>query len=301
MKQKVSLVLSGGGARGIAHIGVIEELEKQGYQIASIAGTSMGALVGAVYALGKLEEFKKWMLTLDKKTIFQLIDLSFSKQGLIKGDRVFNKMKEFIEDENIEDLPIPFVATATDIINKKQVVFNSGSVFGALRASIAIPTVITPIEKDGVLLVDGGVINNLPLECVKRVPNDILIAVNVNANTAQGKPLLSEKETQNPQSKYQEMLSSFHLHFNNSKVSEDKLALGYFELINKTVNLLIDRNTQLALAMHKPDILIEISSETCGMFDFFCAQELVETGCHTTVTALQKYKSTSKWWFHIFR
>lgn len=133
------------------------------------------------------------------------------------------------------------------------------------------------------------------------MPNDILIAVNVNANTAQGKPLLSEKETQNPQSKYQEMLSGFHLHFNNSKVSEDKLALGYFELINKTVNLLIDRNTQLALAMHKPDILIEISSETCGMFDFFCAQELVETGCHTTATALQKYKSTSKWWFHIFR
>lgn len=155
MKQKVSLVLSGGGARGIAHIGVIEELEKQGYQIASIAGTSMGALVAAVYALGKMEEFKEWMFTLDKKTIFQLIDLSFSKQGLIKGDRVFNKMKEFIEDENIEDLPIPFVATATDIINKKQVVFKSGSVFEALRASIAIPTVITPVEKDGVLLVDG--------------------------------------------------------------------------------------------------------------------------------------------------
>lgn len=301
MKRKVSLVLSGGGARGIAHIGVIEELEKQGYQIASIAGTSMGALVGAVYALGKMEEFKKWMLTLDKKTIFQLIDLSFSKQGLVKGDRVFDKMKEFIEDENIEDLPIPFVATATDIINKKQVVFKSGSVFEALRASVAIPTVITPVKKDGLLLVDGGVINNLPLEYVKRVPNDILIAVNVNSNIAEGKPLLPKKETQNPQSKYQQMLNNFNLYVHSNKTSEDKLDLGYFDLINKTINLLIDRNTQLALSLHKPDIFIEISSETCGVFDFFCAQELLEKGSHTTATALQKYKPTSKRWFPVFR
>ncbi len=301
MKQKVSLVLSGGGARGIAHIGVIEELEKQGYQIASIAGTSMGALVGAVYALGKMEDFKNWMLSLDKKTVFQLIDLSFSKQGLVKGDRVFNKMKEFIKDKNIEDLPIPFVATATDIINKKQVVFNSGSVFDALRASIAIPTVITPVKKDGVLLVDGGVINNLPIGYVKRMSNDILVAVNVNASIAADKPLLTEEEIEASQSKYQQILSGFKLHLNHHNPSEDNLDLGYISLIIRTLNLLVDRNTQMALAMHKPDILIEISSETCGVFDFFYAKELVEKGCHTTAIALQKYKSTSKRWFQIFR
>ena len=119
------MVLSGGGARGIAHIGVIEELEKQGYEIVSIAGTSMGAMVGGVYALGKMAEFKKWMCSLDKIKVFNLVDFSFSNQGLVKGDRVFNAMKEFIEDKNIEDLKIRFVAVAVDLLNKKEVVFTS--------------------------------------------------------------------------------------------------------------------------------------------------------------------------------
>ncbi len=151
------MVLSGGGARGIAHIGVVEELEKRGFEIRSIAGTSMGALVGGIYAVGKLQEFKNWLYTLDKLDVFKLIDFTLSSQGLIKGDRVFKKMKEFIPDKNIEDLKIHYAATATDIINNKEVVFNQGSIYDAIRASVAIPTVITPVKQDDTLLVDGGV------------------------------------------------------------------------------------------------------------------------------------------------
>jgi NTE family protein len=166
MKQKVSLVLSGGGARGIAHIGVIEELEKQGFEIASISGTSMGAVVGGVYALGKMEEYKNWLYTLDKIKIFSLIDFSFSTQGLVKGDKLLNTVKAFIPDANIEDLSIPYAAIAADIINKKEVVFTKGSLFDAIRASMAIPTVFTPVKTEHGLLIDGGIINNMPINHV---------------------------------------------------------------------------------------------------------------------------------------
>jgi len=189
----VSLVLSGGGARGIAHIGVIEELEKQGLEIKSIAGTSMGALVGGIYAVGKLQEYKNWMYTLDKIDVFKLIDFTLSSQGLIKGDRVFKKMKEFIPDMNIEELKIHYTATATDIINKKEVVFTKGSIYEAIRASVAFPSVLTPVKKDDSVLVDGGVMNNVPINHVKRTRDDILIVVYVNAVIPVYKPFISKK------------------------------------------------------------------------------------------------------------
>ncbi|MEA3463105.1 MAG: patatin-like phospholipase family protein, partial [Bacteroidota bacterium] len=135
-KQKVALVLSGGAARGIAHIGVIEELETRGYEITSIAGTSMGALIGGVYATGKMEELKEYLYTLDRSRVFRLVDFTLSKQGLIKGDRVLKKMKNYVPDMLIEDLAVPYAAVAVDLINKKEVIFRSGSLYHAIRASI---------------------------------------------------------------------------------------------------------------------------------------------------------------------
>ena len=137
MKQNVALVLSGGGARGIAHIGVIEELERQNFEITSIAGTSMGSLVGGVYALGKIEVFKNWICTLDKRKVFSLVDFALSKQGMIKGDRVLKKMKDFIPDTNIEELSIPYVAVAADLLHREEIAFSEGSIYEAIRASIS--------------------------------------------------------------------------------------------------------------------------------------------------------------------
>ena len=289
MKQKVSLVLSGGGARGIAHIGVIEEIEKQGFEIFSVAGTSMGALVGGVYALGKMDAFKNWFYTLDKLKVFSLVDFSFSIQGLVKGDKVFNKMKEFISDINIEDLNIFYTAVAADIINKEEVVFTKGSIFEAIRASISIPTIFTPVKTDDGLLVDGGVINNIPINHAHRTSGDILIVVNVNANIPVDKPAISRKETEIKQSIYQKKIKDFYHHLHKTHPISKTEKLGYFELMNKTFQLMTYHNAQMLLEKYNPDILINISRDSCSTYDFYKAEELVEIGRHAAIKSLKKY------------
>jgi NTE family protein len=293
MKQKVSLVLSGGGARGIAHIGVIEEIEKQGFEIFSISGTSMGALVGGAYALGKMEELKQWLFTLDKMKIFNLADFTFSKQGLIKGDKIFNKLKEFITDANIEDLKIYYAAIAADIINKKEVVFTKGSIYDAIRASIAIPTVLTPVKTENGLLVDGGVINNLPMSHAKRIPNDILIAVNVNADIPVYNLSLSKKEKDAKQSLYRKKINDFYNHLRKDNPSNHNEKLGYFDVINKTISLMSYRVTQMTLEFYSPDILIKVSRDSCSMYDFYKAEEMVKIGHHAAIESLKAYQQTS--------
>ena len=289
MKKRVSLVLSGGGARGIAHIGVIEELENRGFEIRSIAGTSMGALIGGIYAVGKLPEFKNWLYTLHKIDVFKLIDFTLSSQGLIKGDRVFNKMREFIPDMNIEDLKIHYAATATDIINNQEVVFKQGSIYEAIRASVAIPTVITPVKKDNTLLVDGGVINSLPINHVKRTRDDLLIVVYVNADIPVYKPVISEKEKDKQQSIYLKKIRQFQNQLGIIHPKNESEKLGYFDLINKSISLLTYHIAELSIEKYPPDILIEVSHNTCGIFDFFKAEELVEIGRFSAVKGINEY------------
>ena len=290
--KNVALVLSGGGAKGIAHIGVIEELEKRGYTITSIAGTSMGAVVGGIYAMGKMEDYKNWMYTLDKVKVFQLIDLTFSMQGFIKGHKVLNKIKEFVPDANIEDLQIAYTATAVDILNRKEIVFDKGSVFEAIRASIAIPTVLTPVKYGEKLLVDGGVLNNIPISHVKRQPNDLLVVVNVNADVPVENPFPTHKEKKEKESVYQKKILEFYkqLYPVSAKTTEKKDSIGYFDLINKTINLMASQIDQLTLQTYQPDVLINISGNTCGTFDFFKAEQLVETGRMVAVRELDKYE-----------
>lgn len=288
MTQKVSLVLSGGGARGIAHIGIIEELEKQEYDIVSVTGTSMGALIGGVYVLGKMEEYKEWLYTLDKMKVFSLVDFTFSSQGLVKGDKVLNTMKEFISDANIEDLDITYIAVATDIINNKEVVFKKGSIYDAIRASIAIPTVFTPVKTENGLLVDGGVINNIPVGHAARTKGDVLIAVNVNADVPVIETNIRGKENNDNQSIYQKKMQEFYNQLHKIITSDKEEKLGYFDLINKTISLMTNQIAQMSLEKHPPDILIEVSSESCGTFDFYKAEEMVEIGRHAAIKSLKE-------------
>lgn len=180
-KRKAALVLAGGGARGVAHIGAIEELESQGFEITSVAGTSMGALVGGVYASGHLEPFKEWMRALDKYKVFSLVDFALSTEGLVKGDRVMEAMKELVPDMEIEQMPVPFTAVAADLLTGSEVVLDKGGLYDAIRASISIPSVFRPVHREGQVLVDGGTVNPLPLNRVKRAEGDLLIAVDVSA------------------------------------------------------------------------------------------------------------------------
>ncbi|MFZ4414117.1 MAG: patatin-like phospholipase family protein [Bacteroidales bacterium] len=289
MKQKVSLVLSGGGARGIAHIGVIEELEKRGYEIVSLCGTSMGALVGGIYALGKLDEFKAWLFTLDKIKVFKLVDFSFTSQGLIKGDRIIKTLKEFIPDKNIEELPLFFAAVAVDLLKKEEVVFTKGSIYEALRASISIPTVFTPVSLGSTLLVDGGILNNIPVNHALRCSGDILIAVNVNADIPVYKPLLLKKESVAKESVYMKKIKEFQqqLNKNNPEPENHNGKLGYFNLISKTLSLMTEHIALANIEKYPPDMLIDISRHSCEMFDFYKAEELVEIGRHSAMEFLE--------------
>ena len=290
MKKNVSLVLSGGGARGIAHIGVIEELEKQGFVIKSIAGTSMGALVGGIYCLGKMEEFKEWLYSLDKLKVFKLVDFTLSAHGLIKGDRVFKTIREFIADEKIEDLKINFAATATDLTHNKEVVFTSGSIYDAIRASVAIPNVITPVTYGNSLLVDGGVLDNVPVDHVKRTKNDILVVVYVNADIPAPKSEMKPDRKEEEDPEYLKKIKEFQewLFKSDDKIKKEKL--GYFELMDKTYSLMRDQMANLAIEKHSPDILINISRHASGSFDFYRAAELVEAGRQSAGKALDNFR-----------
>lgn len=289
MKQKVALVLSGGGARGLAHIGVIEELEKRDYEISSVAGTSMGALIGGIYAQGKLNEFKEWITSLDKKKVFSLVDFTLSSIGLVKGDKVLNAMKEFIPDTNIEDLPIPYSATAADIVKHREVVYRSGSLYRAIRASIAIPTVLTPLREGDSIIVDGGVINNVPINNVARTEGDILVVVYVNANIPVISPPVSKKEEKEARSIYLKRIGEFQEQLQKILPQRQKNEkLGFFSLVDKTIYSTSLKLAQLSIEMGNPDILINVSRDACGTYDFYKAAELIEIGRYAAQTTLDK-------------
>lgn len=280
MKKDITLVLSGGGARGIAHIGVIEELVKLNVNIASISGTSMGALIGGIYAVGKLEEFKQWMLKVNRTKIFKLIDFSFSTQGLVKGERIFNEIKEFITDVNIEDLPIKYTATAFDIANGREVVFDKGSLYNAIRASISIPTIFTPLTLGDSVFIDGGVVNNIPINTAKRVQNDIVIAVNVNAGVADNVVYFSEIEQLTKQDKGTNKTS----HRINKNVN-------YFFLVNNSLVTMTNHISNLILEKYPPDVLVEIPRNGAGIFEFYNAKTIINTGKEHFINSIPEIQS----------
>jgi len=184
--SKVALALSSGGPRGFAYIGAIEELISRGYEITSIAGSSAGSLVGGIYAAGGLDSFKEWLFNLDPLKIAALMDVSLSKNYLVKGEKIINAIKERVPEVNIEDLPIPFTAVATDLYTGEEVIFRKGPLFNAIRASISIPSMFRPVKWEGRTLIDGGLVNTFPLNRVERTPGDILVGFNVNRIDAEG-------------------------------------------------------------------------------------------------------------------
>ncbi len=288
MKQKVALVLSSGGARGTAHIGVIREIIKQGYEISSISGSSMGALVGGIYASGKLDEYESWLCSLSKINMFNLVDFTLSKKGIIKADKVLKKIQTFIPDQNIEDLPIKFAAVTTDLRNNSEVVLTEGSLFEAIRASISIPLVITPAEKNETLFVDGGVLNPVPVNRVFRHEGDILIAVNVNAQIPNQTSISHNSEWRFFENRIHGKLNRFQKKLTKLITLNNKDNVGYLNLIGDTTYLMLSQISKLTLEIYPPDLIIEISRHTCGTFDFYKAKELIELGKVAAIEGLNK-------------
>lgn len=276
--KTVRLVLGSGGARGMAHIGVIEELEKSGFEIVEVVGCSMGAVVGGIYCAGYLPEYKHWLIKLSRLDVFRLLDFTLSAQGFVKGERVFKAMEEFIGDHAIENFKIPFTAVATDITHEKEIHYRTGSLFRALRASIAIPTILTPVRAGKATLVDGGVLNPLPINLIHKEHGDYVVAVNLNANLP-GSPVNAVEENQE-RAAYLKMLDALKTYLPRFESSGDTTAesLGLFDLLNKSYDMTQDRLTEIMIEIHKPDLVVNISRNACGVFEFYRANEIIEAG-----------------------
>jgi NTE family protein len=288
--KKISLVLSSGGARGLAQIGAIEALSEHGFEIVSVSGSSVGAAIGGLYAAGKLKAYKEWVIQMGKIDVFRLFDINFTGVGLIKGERVFEAMEKVIGDCMIEDMPIPFTAVATDIFNNKDVYIQKGSLFKAIR-------VLSPVYTENSILVDGGVCCPIPVEPVLNINHEMIVVVNVNADIPY-KPLYHKSVQEiKEQNQYLKYLNDFKQRFasylpesittsenTNRKKKPEKL--GSFDLFNRSVELMQEKIIDYTLKKYPPDMIINMSRSMCTTFEFYKAKELIEEGYNATVSVI---------------
>ncbi len=287
-RKDVALVLSSGGARGLAHIGAIEVLEEAGYHITSIAGCSMGALIGGVYAAGKLEEFREWMKGIDRKKMLELTDFSLSLSHIVKGDRIIEAIMEFVPDVAIEELPIPYCAVATDWLSGREVVFRTGSLFEAIRASISLPSFYKPVQRDGMILIDGGVVNPIPLNRVVRHKDDLLMGVDVSGHDYKAMENIKKEITERRNSK--KSVATMIL----NKLIPDHIDFNYYTVLSRTSSLMIRQNSKLMVQLMKPDILVDIQMSRYGGFDYDKSERLIAIGRQKTQKALSNFTLQSQ-------
>lgn len=286
MKQKdttkkitVSLVLGSGGARGLAHIGVIRWLEENNFEITSISGCSIGALIGGVYAAGKLDQLSEWMIALDKSDMTSLLDFSWGSGGVFKGDKIINTLVGFLEDVQIENLSIPFTAVATDIVTEKEVWINSGSLFDAIRASASLPLFFTPVESGESILIDGGVLNPVPIAPTFNHDNDMTIAVNLGGPILQKSTAMkNDKPNKASTIKFKEEIKKFLESFGSNNQQSVVKSWSMFEVADRAFDTMQGTLARLKIASYSPDIEIEIARNACGTFEFDRAEEMIELG-----------------------
>jgi NTE family protein len=295
MKKKVQLVLGSGGARGIAHIGVIEQLLKNGYEIVDVVGCSMGAVVGGMYCSGHLEAYTEWLLKQTKTDVYRMFDLSFSMQGLVKGERIFSVLQQMTGEQLIENLPIPFSAIATDILSRTEICFDKGDLYKALRASTGIPGVFTPIADGNSLYVDGGVLNPLPVDMVKRRDDAIIVAVSLNGAFENEVAVAVDVPETPLEPGDPDMLTRLKNYFNigNKNTTKEGVApviptFSMFELFSTSYDASLDRMVEQTLKMYPADVVIEIPRNVCSVFEFYRAAELIDIGKKAYEKAMNK-------------
>ena len=285
-EKTISLVLGSGGARGLAHIGIIRYLEENDYDIRSIAGCSMGAVIGGIYAAGKLAEYEKWVCAIDRVDIVSLLDFSWQKDGLVKGEKIISTLKGLIGEYEIEDLPIRFTAVATDFRAEKEVWIQKGSLFDAMRASMSLPLFFTPFEYKGRRLIDGGVLNPVPIAPTFSDHNDLTIAVNlsgkVDSDSQKHQTMRIERE-EDSEDDDQSILRRKIGQFLDSL--GDRLAKGasqdeldVLEIANLAFDAMQGAISRQKLAAYPPDKVITIPSNVASVLEFDRARELIDVG-----------------------
>lgn len=312
--KDVALVLSSGSARGLAHIGAIDELLRRGYNITSVAGTSMGSLIGGLYASGRFDAAKEWFYSIDTWKMLRLIDFVPSMNYLVKGDKVINAIKEVVPDMNIQDMPVPFRAIATNFYTGGEVVFDSGSLFEAIRASISLPSLFRPAKRGLETMVDGGIVNPLPLDRAVRNGHDILVGVNVNYIDEDRTNRMLEENMLEQQEKSEESFFKRLHRFNEesieavrSLISRDDndidnqqenditdLENSHYTILSHSFSLMICRNTILAAKITPADIMVNIPHDAFGGFDYDKAESIAEYGAEMMAAALDNYEESIK-------
>lgn len=287
--RNISLVLGSGGARGLAHIGVIRWLEENGYRIESLVGCSMGACVGGIHAIGRLEEYEDWVRAIRKRDIVALLDLSWPRGGLVKGDRLINTLRELLGDARIEDLPIRYTAVAVDIHRSREVWLSRGLVFDAIRASVSIPMLFTPVRQGNRLLIDGGVMNPIPIAPTLSDMTDRVIAVNASGELREGyrraskQPRSSEKTNA-----LHARISQFLESFSTNRHEEDEEEATIKEVIYTAFDAMQSTIARQKLAAYPPDVLIDIPRNVANMMEFDRADELIDLGYEATERAMKR-------------
>ncbi|RUP01135.1 MAG: esterase [Mycobacterium sp.] len=322
--SRVALALGSGGARGYAHIGVIQELQERGYEIVGIAGSSMGALVGGVQAAGRLTELADWAQSLTQRTILRLLDPSLTAAGVLRAEKILDAVRDILGPVTIEELAVPYTAVATDLLAGKSVWFQRGPVDEAIRASIAIPGVIAPHEVGGRLLADGGILDPLPMAPIAAINADLTIAVSLNGSepgatrdaepgmtaewlnrmlrsttalldTSAAKSLLDRPTARAVLSRFGASIPDSDDWSDNDEDDADEVPevpkLGGFEVMNRTIDIAQSALARHTLAAYPPDLLIEVPRTTCRSLEFHRAVEVIGVGRTLAARALDAFEN----------
>ena len=285
--KTVSLILGSGGARGLAHIGVIDTLEKEGYEIRSIAGCSMGALIGGIYAAGKLDEFEHWVRAIDKVDIVSLLDIAWQKHGLVKGDKIIEALIDLVGDRLIEDLPMPFTAVAADVRNEKEIWLSSGKLFDAIRASISLPLFFTPVEYKHGHLIDGGVLNPVPIAPTFNDNTDLKIAVNLGGPVEKlQRKKRTDSDGDGELAGFKSRLQRFIDDLQESILTRDETEWSAYDIADQAFDAMQGAIARQKLAVYPPDIQIQIARNACGTLEFDRADEIIALGRDKAAEAL---------------
>lgn len=297
-RPRVALALGSGGAKGLAHIGVIRALQEAGFEITAIAGSSIGALIGGIHALGQLDVYRDWVCSLDKFDVLRLVDWTFTGAGLIKGERIIDTVRDLVGESDIGALPVSFTAVATDLERQREVWISRGPLFDAIRASIAIPTVFHPYEIDGRLLVDGGLLNPVPVTPLLRERYDYLVAVSLDG------PRLGRSETEahaSPASRgpYRQRIASFVQHLIGRGGDEEMARTGgdvpkrsWIGLLEQSLEVMQGNLARLRLAAYRPDLLVELPGDCCAVYEFYRAEEMIALGHSEATRMLAEWRMT---------
>jgi NTE family protein len=272
----VSLVLGSGGARGLAHIGVIQWLIENGYTIRSISGASIGALVGGIYATSKLEVYAEWVLALERMHVLRLLDPTIGRSGLFKGERIISVLRDLIGDCDIEELPISFTAVATDLESGQEVWLRSGKLFDAIRASIATPLVFTPVRYGDRTLLDGAVSNPVPVAPTLDDATDLTIAVALSG-PAESRPMPPISESLIGDNSYRTRILKFVEAVRPVRAPKEP-SRGILDVAFTSMQAMQDTIARLRLSAYSPDVMVELPRNACGFFEFWRAEELIALG-----------------------